>query len=134
VEDEIYAGTYQLELNDQRRLRIGEKVIEVWPKQPRDDELHVYVSLPSKVGGQVTAHACRYPCMITCRVEWRYSNLAVESNQVIPTVCLRTGCLPNVMKPVIHSHFNLQHGGDALMTRVSLKRVSGFGLCLVQDI
>ena len=42
-----------------------------------------------------TSPVIRYPCMITCPVEWRYSNLAIESNQVIPTVCLMAGCLLN---------------------------------------
>jgi hypothetical protein len=41
----------------------------------------------------LTSLVIRYPCMITCRVEWRYSNLAIESNQVVPTMCLMTGCL-----------------------------------------
>jgi hypothetical protein len=61
VEDKIYAGTYQLELNNQRRLQIGEKIYEVWPKQPHDEELHVFVTLPDKVGGQVTAHGAGIP-------------------------------------------------------------------------
>jgi len=42
-----------------------------------------------------TSPVIRYPCMITCCVVWRYGNLAIESSQVILTVRLMTGCLPN---------------------------------------
>src|SRR6266700_6438712 len=43
----------------------------------------------------LTLIVIRYPCMITCHVAWRYSSIIVESNQVMPTVCLMTYCLPN---------------------------------------
>jgi len=42
----------------------------------------------------LTLIVIRYPCMITC-VMWRYSSITIESNQVIPMVCLMTVCLPN---------------------------------------
>ena len=43
----------------------------------------------------LTLIVIRYPCMITCRVAWRYISITRESNQVIPTVCMMTVCLPN---------------------------------------
>ena len=45
----------------------------------------------------LTLIVIRYPCicMITCRVAWRYISTTIESNQVIPMVCLMTVCLPN---------------------------------------
>src|SRR6266576_1325308 len=43
----------------------------------------------------LTLIVIRYPCMITCRVAWRYISTTIESNQVIPTVCMMTVCLPN---------------------------------------
>jgi len=48
VGDQIYAssGQYQLDVNDQRRLRITEALLKVWPEPPPHDQLHVFVSLP----------------------------------------------------------------------------------------
>jgi hypothetical protein len=43
----------------------------------------------------LTSPVIRYPCMITCPVEWRYSYLAIKSNRVILNVCLMSGRLLN---------------------------------------
>jgi hypothetical protein len=43
----------------------------------------------------LTSPVIRYLCMITCPVEWRYSNLAIKSNRVILNVCLMSGRLLN---------------------------------------
>ena len=41
-------GQYRLDPEDQRRLRMREKIFEVWPSPP-DDHLHVFVDLPAAV-------------------------------------------------------------------------------------
>ncbi|KAF8501599.1 hypothetical protein F5888DRAFT_1248949 [Russula emetica] len=44
--DDAGAGQYQLDAKDRRQLRVKEKLFEVWPEPPRDDQLHVFISLP----------------------------------------------------------------------------------------
>ena len=60
VEDRIYDGMYQLDANDQTRLRTREKIIEVWPNPPPNDLLHVFVSLPRGAPMGSPSISCEY--------------------------------------------------------------------------
>ena len=65
----------------------------------------------------LTPPVIRYPCMIACRVELRYSNLTIESIQAIRTVCLMTSCLPN--RHEIPDLATLQHYSDIEPRRIT---------------
>ena len=45
VEDQIYQP--DADADDRRKLRIREKIFQVWPEPPSDDRLHVFVEVPS---------------------------------------------------------------------------------------
>ena len=57
----------------------------------------------------LTSPVIRYPRMITCPVEWRYSNLAIKSNRVILNVCLMSGRLLNRQEGPHHVGDLLSH-------------------------
>ena len=46
-------GQYQLDANDQRRLRPWEKILGVWPERPPGNHLQVFVSLRGPSSGEV---------------------------------------------------------------------------------
>ena len=50
-EDDICDGKYQLDPADVQPLRDRKENSDVWPELPSDGRLHVYVSLPTSMGG-----------------------------------------------------------------------------------
>ena len=55
MEAKIEDGKYQLDFNNQRRLRIREKVVEVWPEPPPDNQLHILVRRPASSKRNITS-------------------------------------------------------------------------------
>jgi hypothetical protein len=58
VGDKVRAGQYQLDANDQQRLRANDKISKVWPEPPVD-HLHVVVTLPVQPRPQSASPSAR---------------------------------------------------------------------------
>ena len=54
MEAKITDSKYQLDPNNQRRLLIKEKIFEVWPEPPPDDQLHIFVGRPATSKRNIT--------------------------------------------------------------------------------
>src|SRR5712671_5393802 len=54
VEDSITEGQYRPNVNNPLLAR--KRISDVWPAQPPDDHLHVFVSLPSGMGSPTLAY------------------------------------------------------------------------------
>jgi len=52
--DDIEKGEYQVNPEDQRPLRVTNKVSDLWSQPPSDDQLqlHIYISLPDGATGE----------------------------------------------------------------------------------
>jgi hypothetical protein len=46
----LYESEYQLDANDQRRLLANETISQAWPESPPNEQLRVFVRLPSGMG------------------------------------------------------------------------------------